>query len=99
PHPAPALFPYTTLFRSHGSDALLQLRIDLIGCLEHLGILGVRGMVGLKVAGHVIQGVEGQVGIGPDKVPATGCVQGNLPSSGLRSEEHTSELQTRENLV
>src|SRR5690606_40583480 len=83
---ASTLFPYTTLFRSD---------------------LGVAGIVIIEVDGIVI-GILG----GPSGTAAGGCLGGRFGSrrgfsgrftrSGLacsRSEEHTSELQSRENLV
>src|SRR5690606_40064679 len=87
--PKPTLFPYTTLFRSRG-EVVLQL-----------GPLPPRRP--LFVVGHVTPGVDHAV----DRAAATqhgarAHEQALLPAVllwGGRSEEHTSELQSRENLV
>src|SRR2546426_2528633 len=68
--PRSTLFPYTTLFRSHGRDDLLAQDRQ-----EYL--------------------VHQPVGFLRDDLPALG-VEAAL---GLRSEEHTSELQSPCNLV
>src|SRR5690606_41996143 len=76
-----ALFPYTTLFRSHGAcermdDLLFGRVIDVP--------LSRRGRM---QSARLAQGVDG--------LP----VLRNEASPRVRSEEHTSELQSRENLV
>src|SRR5436305_3798832 len=74
--PRSTLFPYTTLFRSHGVAA---------GLWEHRRFAGLPGRVravardGSARAGHRRRARE-RVG-------------------GVRSEEHTSELQSRPHLV
>src|SRR2546422_7382010 len=78
--PRSTLFPYTTLFRSHG--------ILLCGGAEsrHRATVPVRGHVS-PVPGHVHEVVaEDAVGIG-------------VTADDIRSEEHTSELQSRLHLV
>src|SRR5690606_40624885 len=87
--PSSTLFPYTTLFRS---------RV----IFQHLAGVGERGIGG---AARRLAGGEA------DDILAGGCALGELAqniksakgidvgSSGGRSEEHTSELQSRENLV
>src|SRR5690606_41293532 len=89
--PRSALFPYTTLFRSHGRggphlvvEHVRPASRDLVDRLiQHRGLLLELEDVVVgddeKVAGHVR----------PDQV--------QVPLA--RSEEHTSELQSRENLV
>src|SRR5690606_41684427 len=85
--PRPALFPYTTLFRS----------VDVV-------LLGG--------AGETVRGERGDVGGGPrarhggrGAPPAGGqrpllqAPAAAAQARGQRSEEHTSELQSRENLV
>src|SRR3712207_7193798 len=84
--PRSTLFPYTTLFRSR------RPRHEL----EHPGAVAVRrrdvvaaqrvGQVGVDLVGVAGQPVEGGAG------RLEGCVEG-------RSEEHTSELQSRQYLV
>src|SRR5437870_10363889 len=74
PHPRPTLFPYTTLFRSDGSGAVIP------------------------AASVAFTNVETGVTV---KTLTNG--EGNYFSSflipGSRSEEHTSELQSRGHLV
>src|SRR3712207_8728325 len=83
--PRSTLFPYTTLFRSQRFDASFQ----------HLG-----------EAGHVGDADHGYTGrfesfCGParrDDFDAA-CSQGLSKGDKARSEEHTSELQSRQYLV
>src|SRR5690606_40519659 len=88
--PAPALFPYTTLFRSH-----------------HLTIPGRRAV---RLAAPRRRRRAHSMGCGGSKAWHDGCVlqhrrlhEAEAPREDkmhcLRSEEHTSELQSRENLV
>src|SRR5260370_3704109 len=67
--PRSTLFPYTTLFRSIGRDAVL---VEILGGLLDLDVAGERGDHRLHEA---------------------------LGLHLLRSEEHTSELQSHLNLV
>src|SRR5690606_41274142 len=86
PPPRSTLFPYTTLFRSdHG------------GRTSHAAIvsreLGVAAVVGTGDATAAL--ADGQE-------ITVSCAEGELGhvyEGILRSEEHTSELQSRENLV
>src|SRR5690606_41713700 len=92
---APALSPYTTLFRSvEGQVIRAELRRLLVG--------GHRLIVPVRLPEQVPQ-EEVQVGIpvkgghrllGRDDGPLLIALQ-----AVARSEEHTSELQSRENLV
>src|SRR3712207_7361869 len=85
--PRSSLFPYTTLFRS-GVDVPEQVT----GPLEALG----RHVPGL---------VDHPAQAGPGAVPRVGgdqlrvLVVGDAGRAGARSEEHTSELQSRQYLV
>src|SRR5690606_40010382 len=93
------LVPYTTLFRSEEDDAPLHVgRDDRVGravdeALEE--VLGLAQLVGQRaLRGDVAEGEDGHLpllvqlprGQGQDQPPP-------------RSEEHTSELQSRENHV
>src|SRR5690606_42125483 len=73
--PRPTLFPYTTLFRSHGA-----------GQLFHAG-------GGFLQRGRLLLGPAAQVGVAGEDFAGTHV------DLFHRSEEHTSELQSRENLV
>src|SRR3712207_7692578 len=89
--PRSTLFPYTTLFRS--PVAVGQQRVGLLvdGHLDHADagvpdVLDARGLLGLDL---LDRGAE--VG---DRLEGP-----RLAAVGLRSEEHTSELQSRQYLV
>src|SRR3712207_7024977 len=85
--PRSTLFPYTTLFRSHLAAEL------------RTGELGVGDVAGELDDLHRLAGViEDRVvgGLQPHLVPVLGDP---LELAGLRSEEHTSELQSRQYIV
>src|SRR5690606_40521364 len=98
--PRPPLpFPYTTLFRSHtpgdkqwvfpGADharQIIQRGIDIAG--THTLDIGADGIV-MFLAGFVVTQMPRLQGV-------FDMLNGDLP---LRSEEHTSALQSRANLV
>src|SRR5690606_41759626 len=92
------LFPYTTLFRS-GAEAhieiikIVQLRalgdqVDGAAYGRHAGLNGARAFVHFSLFQ-----IEDIVAAGQ------GAVAYTVHGDALRSEEHTSELQSRENLV
>src|SRR5690606_40729967 len=89
-------FPYATVFRSYG----MAIRIAMAprnGASDCTGVAAgppsaaaARGRVyGAKLA---LAAASARIGLHPSGVPAMG-----VPRS--RSEEHTSELQSRENIV
>src|SRR3712207_7127020 len=93
--PRSTLFPYTTLFRSEGAGD--HHALDLVGALEDLHDLRLahvalhREVPGVAVAAEDLDGIRGHL---------HGVVRGHqLRDRGLRSEEHTSELQSRQYLV
>src|SRR3712207_8949687 len=85
--PRSTLFPYTTLFRSRGHDALQERRGQLVELgpgQPHVEVLGA-GLVGRderQVDLRLLRGGQLDLGL-----------------LGGRSEEHTSELQSRQYLV
>src|SRR5690606_41578082 len=83
--PRSTLFPYTTLFRS---------RAALLGPVRDLLLVGQLGQLGA----HVRDGADRR-GLG--HAPALHHLDPVVVPEGPdhRSEEHTSELQSRENLV
>src|SRR5690606_41322919 len=85
-----SLFPYTTLFRS--VVGLTEVAIDArSGCREDDPTIPLLAHVRPGGAGHLV----GAFDVHPvDQVPI-----GILHLVEARSEEHTSELQSRENLV
>src|SRR5690606_42152085 len=98
-HPTSTLFPYTTLFRSH-----IVLPLEFSSGLQHIrfhtdGHLYIVGLTNWASSGH-----GGEVG-SFHRVRYTGeplrlPVDVRTWANGLeRSEEHTSELQSRENIV
>src|SRR5690606_39818871 len=91
PAPTPTLFPYTTLFRSRdlGEVAFAEerekLHLPALRDRERRLRAGPDDLAGLDVAReHEARGRGDDVELGV---------------AGARSEEHTSELQSRENLV
>src|SRR5690606_40360062 len=82
--PSPTLFPYTTLFRSHHAAAVPEQ--------QHGAQRGHR--LGQRAR-------ERAQPLGPHELLVVGAGERAEPAAleVLRSEEHTSELQSRENLV
>src|SRR2546426_9004856 len=81
--PRSTLFPYTTLFRSGLRERLARLPVHVRPSLPRLSVLSLP--------------VLAETGLG------RGCLRRRCPvralQVGLRSEEHTSELQSPCNLV
>src|SRR5690606_41538515 len=87
PTPRSTLFPYTTLFRSPSPDGL-----SLVTAEGELRLEAQTGQLKLQSREELkITSAKGQVELAAGKAL-------HLATSG-RSEEHTSELQSRENLV
>src|SRR3712207_8309042 len=84
--PRSTLFPYTTLFRSHGVDQRGQPALAERLADADVGLLQARADVG-ELAGHD----DGESGVAVDLAA--------VRAGGARSEEHTSELQSRQYLV
>src|SRR3712207_7202518 len=85
--PRSPLFPYTTLFRSEGADHRLQGRPPRQG--EHL-----------PVAHRLVEPLRREVARrGGDLGPRPEGGHPRVPQAEPRSEEHTSELQSRQYLV
>src|SRR5260370_18792661 len=84
--PRSTLFPYTTLFRSrHRRAAALGPRADVGVASNTLEILSENALISCLPSGR-ISAIHHR------------CLA-KKPSSDLRSEEHTSELQSHLNLV
>src|SRR5690606_40511813 len=85
--PSSTLFPYTTLFRSDGPGGRASLAVLAQGVLAELGEIGgdTLGQVFLQQPRGDRNGIGDAFGTGA--------------AVRFRSEEHTSELQSRENLV
>src|SRR5437868_8658910 len=85
-------FPYTTLFRSLPQTYLVD---DQDGVKEPLGMSGVR----LEVEVHLVTGATTSVRNVVRSVNRAGLQVQDIVLEPLRSEEHTSELQSRFDLV
>src|SRR5690606_39359949 len=90
--PCPTLFPYTTLFRS----AQLVLGGNARGQLHQLMVQERNARLQPPCHGHVVDTLDRVVDQHHRGVQAQRLVH---RQRGARSEEHTSELQSRENLV
>src|SRR5690606_39697840 len=89
------LFPYTTLFRSYRLQTLLMLAGDTSVCYSTTKVITNLRVRAQKEVG-VLHGTSDTEVTNPvGKRPAT--INSNY--GFCRSEEHTSELQSRENLV
>src|SRR5690606_41427379 len=89
--PRSTLFPYTTLFRSSLPS----------GFLHHPVAFGVISIFGYYTAilYDLYQPVQKVVSVLPLLLRFGGIASDLFLSDQIRSEEHTSELQSRENLV
>src|SRR5690606_40309557 len=87
--PSYNLFPYTTLFRSHS------------GLSGSWPIALTTGVVHLAISRHSVSSENGSRSstLPPPRAITMTSTSGWASSSRSRSEEHTSELQSRENLV
>src|SRR5690606_41250483 len=98
PLPTPTLSPYTTLFRSDGARSLCAQA----GGTARRRIHDPRARRQLSAAGRGLLLLYADHGH-PEFRLGAGLSAGEGPAGGadgvLRSEEHTSELQSRENLV
>src|SRR5258707_1917906 len=85
PPPRSTLFPYTTLFRS---GLLVAVALLTIGCV-------IAGVTGRRLVEPAVRAVA--LRVAPRRADA--AVAGPHAERRLRSEEHTSELQSRQYLV
>src|SRR5690606_42020901 len=96
--PRSTLFPYTTLFRS----AAAALRASLDGLIAGAPDRALRSQQGEPLAVWIADRRVLEHGVsGGLEALAAACetVAPADPEEAFRSEEHTSELQSRENLV
>src|SRR3712207_8745789 len=87
--PRSALFPYTTLFRSEADDRGARRAVSVV--LEALAV----------EPHHLLRVLDGPEDVVVEEaVPVVGRLLGDLGTAdAARSEEHTSELQSRQYLV
>src|SRR5690606_41643717 len=97
PRTRATLLPYTTLFRSEhaGHRRLALFTEDLLQVLHHLARLAV--LQREHAHRHARHPVDVEDADGAQVVLQLGAAAGD--GDDVRSEEHTSELQSRENLV
>src|SRR5690606_40109853 len=93
--PVPPLFPYTTLFRSWASS--LGMRHHF----QHYAPLGMTNKVFNLTSGRadMFDTAHASSSGGEAAQVMTRRQSGGVTQMAKRSEEHTSELQSRENLV
>src|SRR3712207_9272172 len=94
--PRSTLFPYTTLFRSRGPGARSSPREYPRG---EASLLGGRLVLGLRALVELLAEVRGAVGAPLVRLLGRRLVRLLRAAALLRSEEHTSELQSRQYLV
>src|SRR2546429_8908503 len=97
--PRSTLFPYTTLFRSHlvglvhgTHDAFEQHRVGLVLPALFAYAHYLEDEMRLEEALDVLDTL---LRVGGEKLPPTDAVGARLRRARVRSEEHTSELQSR----
>src|SRR5205085_12465120 len=91
--PRPPLFPYTTLFRSQPRVGVRRLEEPRAAVVEQVAL--VDGLDPERVPALGERGEHGRAfGLGLAR-----CTPERTLALGLRSEEHTSELQSQSNLV
>src|SRR5206468_11232809 len=98
PPPRSTLFPYTTLFRSRGRPAPGPLATSASSSLPQ-GALDRPRTVDVAPGWTAVGARAQQLGarrVPPRPEPGQ---RRNPPPGGVRSEEHTSELQSRSDLV
>src|SRR3546814_17218654 len=90
------LFPYTTLFRSDREVAVLEILwiVDLINDVRQVGA-GAAQAVRIALGADRQDDRFGGDGVALRGLDAKGALRaGDLDHLGIRSEEHTSELQS-----
>src|SRR3712207_9072797 len=94
--PRSTLFPYTTLFRSEAAR-----RLGLDRAAEGLGGVGVHLLAGDAVQARQVlrRAAHGGAAAGVEQRLPQHVLELDLAEGEARSEEHTSELQSRQYLV
>src|SRR3712207_6911750 len=91
--PRPTLFPYTTLFRS----GVENLHVAIVGDVLHSRVAR-SNIQALRLMGARVT-LVGPPSLIPRGIEAMGCEVTHAIEAIRRSEEHTSELQSRQYLV
>src|SRR3712207_8099277 len=93
--PRSTLFPYTTLFRSEGAAALVRLEPTVLAAqLERVAAPDLR-----QADGEAPGVRDVRVGVARAELAVGLARELDARHDGDRSEEHTSELQSRQYLV
>src|SRR3712207_9060669 len=94
--PRSTLFPYTTLFRS-GVRQIIEVPVGIDG----LAFIEAKNSAGMNLTPRDIYAAlaANPFGKGPNTAKTWKDVNPALPAVAIRSEEHTSELQSRQYLV
>src|SRR3712207_7040043 len=92
PPPRSTLFPYTTLFRSRRRDVVMGQPAG-----ENEAIC--REMMNMQILEREILAAVDRDSMGRRLRPSAADIQGSAHLIDVRSEEHTSELQSRQYLV
>src|SRR5690606_41225022 len=95
--PLSTLFPYPTLFRSYSSVLLDRANRSLLAMCSKEGGVEIEQLAVERP--EALARVEVDANTGIDEAKAREIVQQAGFDDETRSEEHTSELQSRENLV
>src|SRR5699024_11327233 len=98
PPPQAPLFPYTTLFRSH----LIEAQGGNRGVVENPALLPKAQFeipVKATTSGFITKMEADQIGIAAMLLGAGRATKEDEIDMAVRSEEHTSELQSRSDLV
>src|SRR5206468_10745562 len=99
PSSSSPLFPYTTLFRSLHEDRLHQRPVDALEPIA-VDLEQVEGLARDLVRDlAVVLDLRDVADPSEDPIRERGRARGPRPARGRRSEEHTSELQSRSDLV
>src|SRR5436309_10933668 len=87
--PLSTLFPYTTLFRSLGQNSVRSKRVRYLAPLSKFVVARCAWKSASRTSARTM----------PQDYPDTPRRRSRSVQTCPRSEEHTSELQSRENLV
>src|SRR3712207_6992335 len=92
--PRSTLFPYTTLFRSLRDIELVNFKVRILDETKGTGAV-------TRVLLDASDGTDtwGSIGVSENAIEASWDALVDSLEAGMRSEEHTSELQSRQYLV
>src|SRR3712207_9534777 len=94
--PRSTLFPYTTLFRSQLSEAAARYE-QIIAACQADGLVDLEAEARITLA--ICRARAGELEAALDDLTDVEALTGGLAAEALRSEEHTSELQSRQYLL